>query len=564
MKQMILKRVSLLICLCMLFGAMAQMLTVGAQEMTMNYVSIGDSLASGELLEGNLQGDANDGSYDFVNGSGVISDSAYPGLFASWLAEQGYTVNHTPLVSAGMRAEELNYLIGGRTEMPDDWSGMDAFGTTDFAAVSAYMIDAVKGADLISLSIGNDTFGSVLLQRIADTFGVIGVTKDLGLIVDGAFALGMDDDQANVVKEIISRLSNTLIGADEDAKQKLDGIVSYTVASFLVNYKSAISTIRSLNADARILITGVTNTLPGVVLDMGAIDVDYTVLLDEIIVCVNEYIRSLRTANASFLSFGATETSVYSHLSEMKENGWAVTSGINAGLIRARNLSTHNDILLPMVSGSFSIAQGYNIPAITMEDVLAYDGTKSILMMKHTSAAIFLAAEDVIVSAFSGDNATLPARFMLAGGMAEIFSELSFDSSTNILMVKADMLYTKLTDYLMYNSERMSVCKGYGLLNAAGGINTYPDATAHVALFEALRDAYLNEGASGDGIEGDVNGDGSLNSNDALYLLRSTMNSETFPLVTDGDVNSDGRVNSNDALYLLRHTMSPERFPLYA
>ena len=30
-----------------------------------------------------------------------------------------------------------------------------------------------------------------------------------------------------------------------------------------------------------------------------------------------------------------------------------------------------------------------------------------------------------------------------------------------------------------------------------------------------------------------------------------------------GDMNGDGRVDSNDAIYLLRHVMSPERYPLF-
>ena len=64
-------------------------------------------------------------------------------------------------------------------------------------------------------------------------------------------------------------------------------------------------------------------------------------------------------------------------------------------------------------------------------------------------------------------------------------------------------------------------------------------------------------------IRGDMNGDGKLDSDDAIYLLRSTM-SANYPLTQSGDVNGDGKTDSNDAIHLLRHVLLPERFPLAA
>ena len=63
-------------------------------------------------------------------------------------------------------------------------------------------------------------------------------------------------------------------------------------------------------------------------------------------------------------------------------------------------------------------------------------------------------------------------------------------------------------------------------------------------------------------LRGDVNGDGDIDSNDAIYLLRYTMNHDRFPINQSGDMNGDGDVDSNDAIYLLRYTMNPDRFPL--
>ena len=64
-------------------------------------------------------------------------------------------------------------------------------------------------------------------------------------------------------------------------------------------------------------------------------------------------------------------------------------------------------------------------------------------------------------------------------------------------------------------------------------------------------------------LAGDMNDDGDINSNDAIYLLRHTMNSFRYPINQPGDVNDDLATNSNDAIYLLRFTMNPTRYPLH-
>lgn len=61
---------------------------------------------------------------------------------------------------------------------------------------------------------------------------------------------------------------------------------------------------------------------------------------------------------------------------------------------------------------------------------------------------------------------------------------------------------------------------------------------------------------------GDVNGDGYVNSDDAIYLLRYTLSPNRYPINQSGDMNGDGFVNSDDAIYLLRYTLSPSRYPL--
>ena len=68
--------------------------------------------------------------------------------------------------------------------------------------------------------------------------------------------------------------------------------------------------------------------------------------------------------------------------------------------------------------------------------------------------------------------------------------------------------------------------------------------------------------AETDYICGDVNGDDSVDSDDAIYLLYYTLLPDDYPINQSGDFNGDGEVNSDDAIYLLYHTLLPDDYPL--
>ena len=63
-------------------------------------------------------------------------------------------------------------------------------------------------------------------------------------------------------------------------------------------------------------------------------------------------------------------------------------------------------------------------------------------------------------------------------------------------------------------------------------------------------------------IPGDLDSDGDIDSDDAIYLLYSTFKEAEYPRNQACDFDGDGDVDSDDAIYLLYHTFKPQEYPL--
>ena len=63
-------------------------------------------------------------------------------------------------------------------------------------------------------------------------------------------------------------------------------------------------------------------------------------------------------------------------------------------------------------------------------------------------------------------------------------------------------------------------------------------------------------------IKGEIDGNGKIDSDDAIYLLRNTLFSSLYPVVVEDDVDGNGKYDSDDAIHLLRYTLFPSLYPL--
>lgn len=90
------------------------------------------------------------------------------------------------------------------------------------------------------------------------------------------------------------------------------------------------------------------------------------------------------------------------------------------------------------------------------------------------------------------------------------------------------------------------------VINKAEGANDVPVDSAAVSGTVSVAQ-YLR---------GDVNGDGVVNSDDAIHLLRHYLMSHKYSINQNGDMDGNGTLDSNDSIYLLRYTMWPNKYPL--
>ena len=170
---------SVLLALVMVIGVLPTAAFATGEKETINYVSIGDSMANGYCFVGYAQGsnDVGHNKYNFLTGKNMYGEGAYPLQFEEWLKEQNpdAEVNHTKLAPSALLAEDLLYLLGVGEKVENGWAGYEDYvGGLSDTELMPHFQKAIEEADVITMGIGNASFGAYMLDRVTSVIGIMG------------------------------------------------------------------------------------------------------------------------------------------------------------------------------------------------------------------------------------------------------------------------------------------------------------------------------------------------------------------------------------------------------
>jgi len=515
--------IAFVLAVCMAVGLCPSVAFAQEDTTKIKYVSIGDSMANGYCFEGYHQGE--EGVIDFFAGKDVYGTDAYPLQFEKWLEGQGYGVDHTKLAVSAMRAEDLNYLLGGREKPEDGWFG-NVNGYTevyDTEALSAYFTEAVSDADIITLGIGNASFGAYMLHRVTDALGVFGASLDDDEKVNLEMALtGLEPEQKAVAVQIYNELKAEMakyIPAELMTQFNVNevcDIIAYTATGFIMNYKGALERIVELNPDCEIILVGLMNTTYGMTVTMEGMDsIPIGDIMGGVFGALNTYVAGLPTVmqtagewkDAKFYYVEETAPLFISQqFAALKEAGWDTVDRLSGEIVRDRNITAYNDSLREMIAAAFSAAFGFDmyLPEIRLDEVKAYEGAKpnwqyspaygftgTAADSKNLSIAIYLGIEDAVAVSTDTMEIPLSGLMKIAGDLSSVFTGLN---------IKADDpgstpedVHEQLAAYLTSTEEFKGMCKIYALFKVGNGMSVHPTPAGHDKIAEKVIEAYSNQ-----------------------------------------------------------------------
>lgn len=170
----------------------------------------------------------------------------------------------------------------------------------------------------------------------------------------------------------------------------------------------------------------------------------------------------------------------------------------------------------------------------------------------------------VVKSAVCQGYATLFYRLALELGLdVRVIPGTSKNRSHGWNIVRLGGKYYNLDT--TWDAQNAQSGKAYGYFLRCDA--NFPDHTRKSTYdTEAFRELYRMSGedyADGQKLPtGDLDGDGQVNENDAIWLLRYVLMPAFFPVDQAVDYTGDGRIDEGDAIYLLRHVLLPGNYPL--
>lgn len=479
----------------------------GDNKETIKYVSIGDSMANGYGFVGYNQTSNNKSVYDFMTGEGMYGNGAYPLQFEEYLTEQGYDVKHTKLATSAMLAEDLLYLLGGREEFDDGWGGYkDYVGTYTDEELMPHIQAAVSEADIITMGIGNASFGAFMLNKITDALGVFGATLDKELSFKDAIAvLELDAEQYALVMEVYDYLESKLIAevpvelVEQYNLKAVVDMIAYTTASYVVNYKLLVEKILNMNPDVEIILVGLLNTTYGmnVTGDNGEVILPFGDVMDALFGTLNAYMAGLPAVLQAqgivkdAKLYYAEETKpqfICQEFEKLIDNNWvADDERLNGATVRERNIAAYNGELKKMISSALQVSLG----TVELTDIEAYKEKegKDWQTPDAVSVAIYLGLEEAVARSIDTMDIPLTGLMTIAGDLSSVFTSLgkpptdyaNGDTPDDIREWLLKGLSTEVTQ---------GMCKIYGLFKVGNGMSVHPTPAGHDSIAGKVIAAY--------------------------------------------------------------------------
>ena len=549
---------SLLLVFSLLLGVSANGLVVlaegndeASQKGTLNYVSLGDSMTNGYCFTGYNQGSIT--AEQFLAGNGVYGNDAYPNLFKVWLEENtGKTVNHSQLAVSAMRAEDLNYLLGGREMPTDGWfDQVEHYSGTNGDALKGIYQEAIEDADVVTMSIGNAAFGAYMVQYFTRMLGVMGgsLPEEEKVNLEKALEV-LDAEQKAVILDAYNEMMSVAkdyLPADEDLGpidgkvNELIDMMAYIGVGFILNYEGVLEQMVELNPDVEVVLIGLMNTTYGMEITGEGFDpIPLGDIVDVLFDSMNAYIAGLPAAKQlagewTEAKFYYTDMSqpefIVQVFDDLYEEGWPANyKGLSGETVRARTIKAYNDALAPMIG----LALGFKLPAVDIEDVENfvldgnYDIDSAVLTAKWTeevgglsaadaaiygagyeaygpyaayagyttnkqiSVAIYMALEEALAKSVDTLDITLDGLLAMSGDiMAALGNVPEAIKPENEPSPKT--INEALVGWFTGSDTALGMCKIFAMFKVGDGMSVHPTPAAHAKTAEAVIAAYSKE-----------------------------------------------------------------------
>lgn len=220
-------------------------------------------------------GDASTDGFGMADKTGyrTIVNGTYPALLRNAISSSQFDVDLDQLAMAGMRTEELRYLLD------DNYNG-DSYLQENFKNLANKRNDfrqSIAEADLITYGLGSVDFGSFLIYVAGDVDNRCDDAEIQALAsadadnIKGALREAINAEKAKINSDIMSLAEK--YGYDLDAlissytSSYVDG-AAYVYYSFCKSYDETIRLIKELNPDADILVMGLRNMLGDISIEL--------------------------------------------------------------------------------------------------------------------------------------------------------------------------------------------------------------------------------------------------------------------------------------------------------